>query len=139
MPDAIECSPELGVHGDRWLGGERSTTDNQISLINVHVIDSLAKRDPARAALAGDNLHVDLDLSEENLPVGARLHVGTAVLEVTALPHRPCRHFVAHFGLNAAKKIARANRLGLRGRGVLCRIVQTGRIESGDSIHVQRP
>jgi MOSC domain-containing protein YiiM len=109
-----------------------------VSVVNVHVIDALAE-DSEHAALCGDNLHVDLDLSEANLPTGTRLVVGSAVLEVTAKPHRPCRHFVARFGAMAAKRVARATRIGRRGRGVLCRVVRAGRIAAGDSILVERP
>src|SRR5262245_28076862 len=97
-PAAIEVSPEGGVHGDRWASEPRSKAENQVSLINVHVIESLAGRDPERSILSGDNLHVDLDLSEENLPAGTLLHIGSAVLEITPLPHRPCRNFVERFG-----------------------------------------
>lgn len=136
-PSVVELSPERGVHGDRWEKERERTVDNQISLINVHVIDALALGDAERAALAGDNLHVDLDLSEENLPVGALLRIGGALLEVSPMPHRPCRHFVARFGAQGAKKVARANRRGRRGRGLLCRIVRGGEIRLGDTIYVE--
>ncbi len=138
-PDSIEVSPEGGVHGDRWSRDLHSTSENQVALINVHVIESLTDGNPERAILSGDNLHVDLDLSEENLPVGTLLHVGTAILEVTPKPHRPCRYFVERFGALGAKKVARADRRGRRGRGVLCRVVEAGRIQIGDRIGVERP
>lgn len=137
-PEWIEVSPERGIHGDRWPDDPRRAPGNQISLINVHVIESLAEGASEPTILSGDNLQVDLDLSEDNLPVGARLLVGTAILEVSPMPHRPCRHFVARFGATAAKKVARANRRGKRGRGVLCQIVQAGRIRAGDRIRVAR-
>ena len=44
-----------------------------------------------RDGLAGDELYVNLDLSEENLPPGARLALGSAVIEVTAQPHAAAR------------------------------------------------
>lgn len=135
--DAITVTPEEGVLGDRWIDEPHSTPDNQVSLINVHVARSLA-RDADHAALIGDNLHVDLDLSEANLPVGTRLEVGGAVLEISPKPHRPCRHFVERMGATAAKKVARAARRGRRGRGVLCRVVSGGEIRAGDAIRVER-
>ena len=110
-----------------------------MSLINVHVIDSLAAQDPERAILCGDNLHVDLDLGEENLPVGTTLTIGTCVLVVSSDPHRPCKLFHGRFGASAVKKVARANRVGRRGRGVLARVLAGGTIRVGDLIHVQRP
>ena len=44
---------------------------------------ALVDESPHRQALAGDQLYVDLDLSVDNLPPGARIAVGEAVLEVT--------------------------------------------------------
>ncbi len=138
-PDAIELAVGEGIRGDRWRSHEHSEAGNEVSLMNVHVLRSVAGDDPERMALAGDNLLVDLDLTEANLPVGALLDIGSARLRVTPLPHRPCGKFVQRFGATAAKKIARANRRGLRGRGVLCEIVRGGRVAVGDSITVTLP
>ena len=105
----------------------------------MHVARSVAKGDEARTPLTGDNFQVDLDLSEANLPVGTVLSMGEAELRVTDLPHRPCLRFVERFGPIAAKRIARSNRLGHRGRGVLCEVVRGGRVRRGDEIRVTRP
>lgn len=138
-PQEIEVTVEGGVTGDRWARDPDRVSGNQVSLINVHVIDSLSENDGARALLAGDNLHVDLDLSEEALPVGSTLTIGDVVLEVSDVPHRPCRSFHARFGATGAKKVARATRVGKRGRGVMTRILRGGTIRVGDTIHVKRP
>lgn len=138
-PQAIELTPAAGIQGDSWKTHPHSDPENQVALINVHVLQSVAGDDPQRRALSGDNLHVDLDLSEQHLPVGSLLDIGTAQLRVTPLPHRPCSKFVERFGQTAAKKIARANRRGLRARGVLCKIVRAGRIQPGDQIRVTQP
>ena len=136
-PEAIEVEAGKGAVGDAWATHRHSLPENEVSLINCHVIDSLSA-DGVSGALSGDNLQVDLDLSEENLPVGTRLAIGEALLVVSPMPHRPCRHFAERFGPTAAKKIARANRLGKRGRGVLCTVEKGGTIRSGDEIHVRR-
>ena len=136
-PEAIELRPGQGAVGDGWHDRHEST-DNEISLINVHVIESLAG-DPARTPLSGDNLQVDLDLSEHNLPVGTRLTIGEAVLIVSPKPHRPCAQFVDRFGATAAKRVARANRRARRGRGVLCTIERGGTVRIGDEVSVERP
>jgi MOSC domain-containing protein YiiM len=138
MPAAIEVSVERGVVGDSWTGHPHSGTGNQVSMINVHVLSSLADGDATRMALSGDNLHVDLELSEANLPVGTLLTIGGAVLRVSPVPHRPCRSFVERFGATAAKRVARAQRIGRRGRGVLCEVVREGTIRVGDRIELQR-
>jgi MOSC domain-containing protein YiiM len=137
VPDAIRVSPAGGIEGDRWIRDEHRRPGNQVSLMNVHVLRSLAG-DDARMSLAGDNLLVDLDLSEANLPPGTRLDIGDAELRISSDPHRPCRHFHTRFGATSVKKIVRANRLGRRGRGVLAEIVRAGTIRVGDKIRVRR-
>ena len=137
-PEEIELDLERGVVGDAWAHHPHSLPGNQVSLMNVHVLRSVCDGDEQRMSLAGDNLIVDLDLSEENLPVGTRLALGSALLEVSPEPHRPCRKFVQRFGANAAKKVARANRVGRRGRGVLCVVVRGGSVRVGDAIRVER-
>ncbi len=136
---SIDVDPEQGILGDRWAEGPERIPGAQVSLINVHALRSLAGGDEEKMALSGDNLHVDLDLSEENLPIGTRLEIGSAVLEVSEVPHRPCRSFHERFGATAAKKVARGVRTGLRGRGVLCRVVTPGTIRVNDAIVVRRP
>jgi len=138
-PETARLTPEEGLVGDRWAAGDDRREGNQVSLINVHVLRSLAGGDPERMASSGDNLQVDLDLSEESLPPGTRLVVGEALLEVTADLHRPCRSFHQRFGAAGARKVARANRVGRRGRGVLCRVLRAGEVRVGDPIRVERP
>ena len=137
--ESLTVDPEQGVIGDRWLDDPHRDIDAQVSLINTHVIRSLAaSANGTPTELCGDNLHVDLDLTEDNLPVGTRLEIGTAILVVGSKPHRPCRFFVERFGARGAKKVARATRIGRRGRGVLCRVERAGEIRVGDVVHVTR-
>jgi MOSC domain-containing protein YiiM len=84
--------------------------------------------------LAGDQLFIDLDLSEENLPPGTQLAMGTAVIEVTAEPHTGCGKFIARFGVDAVKFVNSPIGQRLRLRGVNARVVRSGRIRVGDSI-----
>jgi MOSC domain-containing protein YiiM len=138
-PERARLTPEEGVVGDRWSVADGRPAGTQVSLINQRLLSELANGDPERMALSGDNLQVDLDLSEANLPVGTRLEIGEVVLEVSPEPHRPCRSFHDRYGATAAKRVARANRLGLRGRGVLCAVVQAGELSVGDAVRVRRP
>lgn len=137
-PDSALFSVERGLEGDSWLADGHARPGNQVSLINVRLLRLIAGGEE-RMALSGDNLQVDLDLCEENLPVGSLLTIGEAVLEVTPDPHRPCRRFVERFGALNTKRIARGNRIGLRSRGVLARVVQAGLVRTGAAIHVRRP
>jgi MOSC domain-containing protein len=137
-PAQIDLEHGKGVIGDTWAGHEHQHEQAEIALINVHVLRSVAGGDESRMPLSGDQLHVDLDLSEANLPVGTLLRIGGVALRVSPLPHRPCKRFTERFGATAAKQVARANRRGRRGRGVLCTIESGGTIRVGDAIHVER-
>ncbi|MBK8181324.1 MAG: hypothetical protein IPK67_21070 [Planctomycetes bacterium] len=137
-PEELELVPGRGAVGDAWVGHPHSEPGNELALMNVHVLRAVCEGDDSRMSLSGDNLLVDLDLSEENLPPGTLLSVGTALLRVSPTPHRPCKKFVERFGATAAKRIARANRIGRRGRGVLCTIERPGRVRRGDAIEVLR-
>jgi len=137
-PESVRMTPEDGVVGDSWIDDERGSADTQISMINTHVISSLAGGDTGRMVLSGDNVQVDLDLSEANLPVGTRVRMGEVLLEVSPAVHRPCGSFAERFGATGAKKVARALRRGLRGRGVLLKVVEAGEVRVGDEIRVER-
>jgi MOSC domain-containing protein YiiM len=136
--DALEVAPGRGVVGDRWEHDPARSPGSQVALINSHVVRALSAASGRSAWETGDNLQVDLELSERNLPEGTRLLIGDTVLEVSADTHRPCRGFHDRFGALAVKRIARANRRGLRGRGVLCAVVEGGWIEVGARVSVER-
>jgi hypothetical protein len=129
-----------GLAGDNWCGRPSSRTadrtahpDLQLTLMNARVIARVAQS-PERWALAGDQLYVDLDLSESNLPPGTRLAIGSAVIEVTAQPHTGCAKFVARFGLDAMKFVNSPDGRRLRLRGLNARVVQPGTIRTGDIV-----
>lgn len=135
--DALAVEPGRGALGDHWVQDEGRSDGSELALINSHVSHAVA-RDRDHPGHTGDNLHVDLDLSEANLPSGSRLVIGEVVLEVSADEHRPCRSFHDRFGKVNAQRVARANRRGLRGRGVLCRVLEGGVIVLGAEVVVVR-
>lgn len=128
-----------GVVGDTWQYRNSSRMpdkkgphpDMQINVMNARAI-ALIAQDPARWAMAGDQLYVDLDLSGANLPPGTRLGIGTAVIEVTAQPHTGCGKFVERFGLDAMKFVNSPIGRELNLRGINARVVQAGNIRRGD-------
>jgi MOSC domain-containing protein YiiM len=135
-----ELSPEGGVHGDNWAKGcwmslpdGRPHPDVQVTLMNARTIALIAQREE-RWPLAGDNLFVDLDLSEDNLPPGTRLTVGSALLEITAVPHKGCRKFAARYGVDATRFVNSRDGLRLHLRGIYARIVERGVVAVGDTI-----
>src|SRR5712691_9527910 len=84
--------------------------------------------------LAGDQLFIDMDLSEANLPAGTRLSLGLAVIEVTDQPHTGCGKFVERFGLDAMKFVNSTEHKALHLRGINARVVQPGTIRVGDVV-----
>jgi hypothetical protein len=130
-----------GLVGDTWrvrgssrMPGRRAPhPDMQINIMNARAI-ALIAQEPARWALAGDQLYVDLDLSARNLPPGTQLAVGGAVLEVTREPHTGCGKFVERFGLDAMKFVNSPLGRELNLRGINARVVQSGAIRRGDIV-----
>ena len=128
-----EMSAAQGVHGDMWLRKGTPDVEAQVMLINTRAIALLA-RTPDRWALAGDQLVVDLDLSDDNLPPGQRLAVGSAILEVTGKPHRGCAKFAQRFGKEALAFVNSAEGWHLHMRGICARVVQDGTAKVGDRV-----
>ena len=133
-----ELDLEEGLVGDRWRprarkDGEAADTSTQLTLMNARVI-ALLSPDRDRWGLAGDQLYVDLDLRPENLPPGTRLALGSAVIEVTDMPHTGCAKFTARFGSAAIRFVNSQRGRALRLRGMNARVVQPGRVRRGDTI-----
>lgn len=135
-----ELDPAHGLIGDNWKArGSRSTPDGsanpemQLNMMNARVIELLAVSKD-RWALAGDQLFVDFDLSEANIPPGTRLAIGSAIIEVTAPPHLGCKKFSARFGPDAMKFVNSDEGKQLHLRGVNAKVVQPAVIRTGDSV-----
>lgn len=135
-----ELDVELGLVGDNWYtrgdGKEKdgvSNLDMQLNLMNARAIALIAQtRD--RWKLAGDQLFVDLDLSYENLPPGTELHIGDAVIQVTAEPHLGCSKFMERFGRPAAIFVNSEVGKSLNLRGINARVVVPGKVKLGDRV-----
>ena len=129
-----------GLVGDSWKRRSSKRTpdgsphpDMQLNLMNSRVA-ALVSQDKSRWHLAGDQLFVDLDLSDGNLSPGTRLAIGSAVIEVTAEPHTGCSKFVERFGLDAKEFVNAPARTALRLRGINARVVRPGVIRAGDTV-----
>ena len=129
-----------GLVGDSWLSrGSRSTPDGkahpdmQLNVMNARVVSLLASV-REHWSLAGDQFYVDFDLSVENLPVGTRLAIGSAVIEVTAPPHTGCAKFAQRFGAEATRFVNSPMGKQFRFRGLNAKVVQPGVVRAGDAI-----
>ena len=133
--------PDEGLVGDMWrIRGSKRTRDGsshpdmQLTLMSARAADLVAAGDKERWALAGDQLYVDFDISEQNLPAGTRLSVGAAVVEVTAEPHTGCAKFHARFGGDAHRFVNHRTNRHLRLRGLNAKVVEAGTVRPGDAI-----
>lgn len=135
-----ELDLEDGLVGDTWkTRGSKATPDGsaninaQITLMNMRAIALLAQ-DESRWALAGDQLFVDFDLSEANIPAGTRVAIGSAILEISSTPHTGCAKFSERFGKDALKFVNSPDGKQLHLRGVNARVVQAGGIQVGNVV-----
>jgi len=133
MPSQVMLSATSGVEGDRWSLKPNPNPLAQVSVINARFLESIAG-DAARMNLAGDNLIVDLDLHEANLPAGTRLRIGQAVIEVTDLPHTACAKFERRYGKIMRDLADTPEGLALRLRGLYARVVHEGEVRLGDIV-----
>jgi len=133
--EEAELDPVKGLIGDNWITrGSRKTADGsahpemQINIMNSRVT-ALVAQEKERWPLAGDQLYIDMDLGHENLPPGSRLAIGSAVLEVSALPHTGCIKFVSRFGAEAMQFVNSPLGKKLCLRGINAKINQGGMVK----------
>ena len=133
-PDRVVVTPEDGIPGDAWGRRATRTLDGQITVMQLDVAELIANGQPL--TLFGDNLFLDVDLSAGNLPLGSRLRVGGAVLQVTAKSHDGCRKFRARFGDAALRFVAKPGTRHRNLRGIYLQVVEGGSIGCGDAVVV---
>jgi hypothetical protein len=134
-------TPEGGIDGDRWvtdsyyrLSDGRSDPRCQLSLMNARLLRQIAGDNEAMC-LAGDNLIVDFDLGEQNLPPGTQLAIGPdAVIELTDLPHTGCGKFAKRYGDEARSFVNLKGRKLLHLRGRYAKVVRGGTVRRGDAV-----
>ena len=128
-----------GLVGDTWRARAVARSADgvpylltQLNIMNARVI-ALVAGPKERWPLAGDQLFIDIDLSDDNMPAGTRLALGSAVIEVTEEPHTGCQKFLTRFGVDAVKFVNSHLGRRLHLRGVNARVVRSGVIRVGDA------
>ena len=138
--EVAELDPGEGVVGDNWNQRSSKRTpdgsphpDMQLNIMNARLAQLVA-RQRERWALAGDQMYVDFDISEANVPPGTRLAIGGAGIEGTDQPHPGCKKFTERFGLEAHRFVNAPKRKDLHLRGINAKVVQAGEVRPDDTI-----
>jgi hypothetical protein len=133
-PPEVLLTPEHGVPGDRWHRRPPHDPEAQLTVMRRDVAELIANGQPL--TVFGDNLFVDFDISAANLPVGTRMHVGQAILEVTPKPHNGCIKFKGRFGQDALFFVQAPTTRAQNLRGIYWRVIDPGTASVGSAIHV---
>lgn len=134
LPPGVRLDLVEGVVGDRWSRSPHPHPEAQVTAMRDDVARVFTEgREPSAL---GDNLFVDLDLAEVNLPVGSLLRVGEALCEVTAKPHRGCTKFAARVGEDAFGLTRETALAARRLRGLHLAVREAGDVRLGAPIRV---
>ena len=135
-----ELSTAEGLVGDTWhvrvnvhAADGRPNSNKQITIMNARTIALLAQSEE-HWPLAGDQLYADMDLSDDNIPAGTQLAIGSAIVEVSPDPHTGCNKFSSRFGLEALKFVNSPEGKRLHLRGINTKVIQAGSIRVGDQV-----
>ena len=136
-----ELNTAEGLAGDTWKvrvsvhsKDGLANPNKQITIMNARTIALLAQSEE-HWPLAGDQLYVDMDLSDDNLPPGTQLAIGSAILEVSPDPHTGCQKFSSRFGVEALKFVNSPEGKQLHLRGINTKVIQAGTIRVGDVVN----
>ncbi len=144
--EQAELCIDQGLVGDNWQSRWNEKTKSkdrylamQINLMNARTIDTIVNGEKALWPLAGDQFFVDFDLSEDNLPAGTQLQIGTAVIEVTAEPHLGCKKFMERFGKDAVMFVNSDVGKSINLRGINAKVISPGVVANGGVISKLAP
>src|SRR5262245_29911226 len=133
-PQSVRLTPEEGLPDDAWGRSSSRKIDAQLAVMRRDVAEIIANGQPL--TLFGDGIFVDLDISTPNLPIGSRLRVGEAVIEVTPMPHNGCAKFKEKFGQDALLFVNAKPTRHLNLRGIYWKVIEAGEVSVGAEIRV---
>lgn len=134
-PESASLTIAAGLRGDGWSRRPPRDLDAQLTVMRFDIARLIANGQPL--TLFGDNLLVDLDISQQNLPPGTHLQVGKCAVEVTSLAHNGCAKFKDRFGGDALRFTALERIRDQKIRGIHWRIIEEGEIRVGDPIEIR--
>ena len=130
----VRLTAEHAVPGDEWNRRLPRSAEAQLTVIRRDVAELIANGQAL--TVSGDNLVVELDISAANLPVGTRLRVGEAVVEVSPKPHNGCQKFLGRFGADALRFVQSPATRDQNLRGIYWKVIEAGEARVGSEIWV---
>ena len=131
---SVRLEIDGGMPGDAWGRNSKRKLEAQLATMQTDVAELIANGQPLE--LAGDNLYLALDLSNENLPTGSHVRIGGVLLEVTPMPHNGCKKFRARFGDGAHRFVSDPGLRHRNLRGIYFRVIEPGNVSVGDPVVV---
>ena len=138
--ESVSVTAAGGIPGERWttrpwlrLPDGAPHPGIQVCILPKRVLD-LVWRDRENTVHPGDSFITDMDLSDSNLPAGQLLLAGGAVLRVSDIFNDACVKWKARYGVPAWEWINAPDHRALRLRGILCSVVQDGKIACGERL-----
>lgn len=138
--DKITLDQEKGVIGDRWITHAWIKTEDgapdprvQVAIISSRLLKIVwpGGDDPV---YPGDTIAADINLSTDNLPPGAQLKIGSAVIEVSDVFNDGCVKWKARYGREAYDWARDPDLRQFNPRGIYCKIVQSGEVSITDRL-----
>jgi hypothetical protein len=136
LPQRALLTRRGGMPGDRWADQDRYGPNHQLATTRADVARLIANGQPLE--LHGDNLYLQLDLSEGNLPPGSLVRLGEALLVVTPQAHNGCKKWVQRFGLAPMQLNLDPAYRPMHLRGIYFCVEEDGEVSVGDVAHVLR-
>ncbi|OUD10931.1 hypothetical protein BVC71_05550 [Marivivens niveibacter] len=141
LVDEMSVTKAQGIPGERWatrpwvtLTDGRPHPGIQISILPKKVLDCVWV-DRTHQIHPGDTFVADMDMSEQNLPVGQLLSVGTAVLRVSDVFNDGCVKWKKRYGDAAFHWVRDPQNKPHRLRGILCSVEKDGKFRTGDLLN----
>ena len=137
--DHLDMTASGGIADERWgkapwLRRSDGTADPRIQVCILSRRVDHAVRVDANMIDPGDTIITDLDLTMANMPVGQILQIGDVKIRVSDVFNDACVKWRTRYGQAAFDWVNEPAHRPLRLRGILCEIIQDGRISRHDII-----
>ncbi|MCC6572631.1 MAG: MOSC domain-containing protein [Planctomycetes bacterium] len=126
--DQVKLVKGKGIEGDRKFGQSKTRQINVITQRSYPWFEQSFGRKLKAPGAFGEQVVISDDIDLNWLPVGTKLSLGEAVIEI-AYGREPCLHMAGNLGADKAAYF-------VGHVGVLCRVIKGGVVRVGDRVEV---